>query len=242
MKKLNVLLCGIVISTILTGCGNTVPELTEEENDIITEYAVGLLLKYDKYYSSRLVDLSAYEEEQDSMQNEPEADGVPENETMPEENNDIDGTDTEVVDVSEKASTIEEFYGIEGFTFQYMGCELKQEYPDMPDGTDVYFVMQATPGTQLLIMKFQVNNISGSDRELDMLSSGIRTRVSVNGEASSSTLSTMLLNDLNTYKGILGMDSSTELVAVTEVPEGTYVESLSLILRSDSDSTELTLQ
>ncbi|MCM1087931.1 MAG: hypothetical protein NC419_07215, partial [Muribaculaceae bacterium] len=65
MKKVSVLLCGIGIACILTGCGNTMPELTEEENDIITEYAVSLLLKYDKNYNSRLIDLAAYEEEQD---------------------------------------------------------------------------------------------------------------------------------------------------------------------------------
>lgn len=241
MKRLNVLLCGIGTLIFLTGCGGTMPELTEEENDIITEYAVGLLLKYDKYSKSHLVDLSAYEEEQDSISDEPETDPMLE-EPAQEESNETADTGTEVVDVSEKASTIEEFYGIEGFTFQYTGCELKQEYPDMPAGTDVYFAMQATPGAQLLILKFQVNNLSGSDRELDMLNYGIKARVAVNGEASENTLSTMLLNDIHTYKGVLSTDGSTELVAVMEVPEGTYVESLSLILRNDSDSTELALQ
>lgn len=243
MKKLRVLLCGLSVSFILSGCGAAVPELTEEENDIITEYTVSLLLKYDKYYNSRLVDLTAYEEQADSEQNEPDDYGALEDEPIPEENNESAESNTEVIDISEKASTIEEFYGIEGFSFQYTGCDLMSEYPDMSeDSADAYFAMQATPGTQLLVLKFMVNNQSGSDRELDMLSYGLRTRVSINGESSKSTLSTMLLNDLHTYKGVLGESSSTELVAVVEVPEGTYIESLSLILRSDVDSAELALQ
>lgn len=242
MKKLRILLCGLGVSFILSGCGSIMPELTEEESDIITEYAVGLLLKYDKYYNSRLVDLSAYEEQQDIEQNEPE-DNTPEEDPMPEDNDELSQSSPEVVDVSEQASTIEEFYGIEGFSFQYTGCDLKSEYPDMAeDSADAYFAVQATQGTQLLILKFQVNNYSGDDRELDMLSYGLKTRVAVNGESSKNTLSTMLLNDLRNYKGVLGGNSSTELVLIMEVPEGTYIENLSLILRSDSDSAEIVLQ
>lgn len=243
MKKLRILLCGLGVSFILSGCGSVMPELTEEENEIITEYAVGLLLKYDKYYSSRLVDLSAYEEQQDIEQNEPEETNTPEEEPIPEDNDELSQSSPEVVDASEQASTIEEFYGIEGFSFQYTGCDLKSEYPDMAeDSADAYFAVQATPGTQLLILKFQVNNYSGADRELDMLSYGLKTRVAVNGESSKNTLSTMLLNDLRTYKGVLGENGSTELVLIMEVPEGTYIENLSLLLRSDSDSAEFVLQ
>lgn len=242
MKKLRVLLCGLGISFILTGCGGAMPELTEEENDIITEYAVSLLLKYDKYYNSRLVDLSAYEEQQDIEQNEPEENNTLE-EPMPEVDNELSQSGPEVVDVVEEASTIEEFYGIEGFSFQYMGCNLQSEYPDMTENAaDAFFAMQATPGMQLLILKFQVYNQSGVERELDMLNYGIKARVAVNGESSKSTLSTLLLNDLHTYKGVVGENGSTELVTIVEVPEGTYIESISLILRSDSDSVELSLQ
>ncbi len=243
VKKLRVLLCGLGVTFILSGCSGDMPELTQEENDIIAEYAVGLLLKYDKYYNSRLVDLSAYEEQQEIEQNEPEESNTPEEESMPEDNNELSQSDSNVEEVIEQASTIEEFYGIEGFSFQYVGCELKTEYPDMAeDSADAYFAVQATPGTQLLVLKYQVNNYSGADRELDMLSYGLRTRVAVNGESSKSTLSTMLLNDLHTYKGFVGANDSTELVLIIEVPEGTYIENLSLILRSDSDSAEFVLQ
>ncbi len=240
MKKIKFLLCGLGIACIVTGCGRTV-ELTEEENEIITEYAVGLLLKYDKYYNNHLVELT---EETDTAETQPE-----EEEPLPEENNDTEETevsDTPVVDVAEEepqASSIEEFYGIEGIGFQYSGYELQNEYPQVTeDSPELAFAMEATSGMKLLVLKFQVVSLNGVDTELNMMNYGTKVRVSVNGESPKSALSTMLLNDLQTYKGIIGPAGPVELAAVVEVPDGTNVESLSIILRNDTDKVTLVLQ
>lgn len=243
MKKISFLLCSIGIACALTGCGDAMPELTEEENEVITEYAVGLLLKYDKYHNSRLVDLTAYEEEQDSAnESEPEeeiAEEIDENQDEQSVNN------TEIIEAPEgpSASSIEEFYGIQGFSFKYSGYELLKEYPEMVENeADAFFAMQATDGTQLLVLKFQVVNSSGMEQELNMFDYGMRSRISVNDETYKSTLSTMLLNDLQTYSGMLGANDSTELVAIVEVPEGINVQNISMQLRSDSDSAAIVLQ
>lgn len=242
MKKIKILLCGIGIACVLSGCGRTV-ELTEEENEIITEYAVGLLLKYDKYYSNHLVELAEYEEEADSAEPEPEEEEIPEESPDTEES---EIADTPVVDMAEEeqqASTIEEFYGIEGIGFQYTGYELRNEYPEITeDSMELAFAMEATGGMKLLVLRFQAINLNGAETELNMMNYGTRIRVAVNGESPKSALSTMLLNDLQTYKGIIGPEGPVELVAVIEVPDGTNVENLSIILRNDSDSATLNLQ
>ncbi len=242
MKKIKILLCGIGIACVLSGCGRTV-ELTEEENEIITEYAVGLLLKYDKYYSNHLVELAEYEEEADSAEPEPEEEEIPEESPDTEES---EIADTPVVDMAEEeqqASTIEEFYGIEGIGFQYTGYELRNEYPEITEGSmELAFAMEATGGMKLLVLRFQAINLNGAETELNMMNYGTRIRVAVNGESPKSALSTMLLNDLQTYKGIIGPEGPVELVAVIEVPDGTNVENLSIILRNDSDSATLNLQ
>lgn len=242
VKRLSVLLCSIGFACALSGCGQTVPELTEEENEIITEYAVSLLLKYDKNYNDHLVDLSAYEESiaQPEIE-EPVEDAIPDEE-LPEEE-----PATEVIDATEEleeqASSIEEFYGIEGFSFQYTGYDLISEYPTVAaDSADAFFAMEATPGMQLLIVKFQVNNQSGMDSALDTFQYSMKVRIAVNDEAPKSALSTMLLNDLQSFSGTLAAYGQTELVAVIEVPEGTLINNLSLVLRSDSDSAVLPLQ
>lgn len=241
MKKIKILLCSIGIACALAGCGRTV-ELTEEENEIITEYAVGLLLKYDKYYSNHLVELSDYEEEADSEE------AIPEEEELPEEEPEMEETDianTPVIDATEevRASTIEEFYGIEGIAFQYAGYDLRDEYPEVTeDSTGLAFVMDATDGMKLLVLKFQAVNLNGIETELNMLNYGTKIRVVVNGESPKGALSTMLLNDVQTYRGIIGAGEAAELVAVIEVPDGIYVENLSIVLRSDTDSATLPLQ
>ena len=244
MKKISILLCSIGVACALTACGNTMPELTEEENEVITEYAVQLLLKYDKYHTSRLVDLTAYEEEQDGIEEEPEEELIKEAEEEQEVQS-VSGN--EVVELPEEkltASSIEEYYGIQGFSFHYTGCELLIEYPEAAteNAADAFFAMQATPGTQLLVLKFQVTNNSGMEQNLNMLNYGMRSRISVNDESYTSTLSTLLLNDLQAYNGTLGANESTELVAIVEVPEGTNVQSISMQLRSDSDSAVIVLQ
>lgn len=244
VKKISILLCGIGAALTLTGCGDAMPELTQEENEVITEYAVGLLLKYDKYHNSRLVDLAAYEEEQDSLEeNEPEEENNEELEELPDEPS---ADNTEVVDISgeqQAASSIEEFYGIDGFSFVYTGYDVQNEYPAMTENeAEAFFAMQATPGTQLLVLKFQAMNNSGMEQELNMLNYGMKLRVSINGEASQNVQSTMLLNDLKSYKGVLGAGEATELVAIVEVPEGSYVENISMQLRNDSDSAAIVLQ
>ena len=241
MKKIKILLCGIGIACVLSGCGRTV-ELTEEENEIITEYAVGLLLKYDKYYSNHLVELAEYEEEADSAEPEPEEEEIPE-ESPDTEESEIADTPVDMAEEEQQASTIEEFYGIEGIGFQYTGYELRNEYPEITEGSmELAFAMEATSGMKLLVLRFQAINLNGAETELNMMNYGTRIRVAVNGESPKSALSTMLLNDLQTYKGIIGPEGPVELVAVIEVPDGTNVENLSIILRNDSDSATLNLQ
>ena len=243
MKKISILLCSIGAACALTACGDVMPELTEDENEVITEYAVGLLLKYDKYHNSRLVDLADNEETQDSAEEE-----APEEEIIeePEEVQDVQSVEnTEIIEAPEEpvVSSIEEFYGIQGFSFRYTGYDLLKEYPEMAENeADAFFAMQATEGTQLLVLKFQVTNNSGVDQELNTLNYGMRSRVTVNDEASKSVLSTLLLNDLQAFSGTLAANDSTELVAIVEVPEGINVQNISMQLRSDSDSAAIVLQ
>ena len=243
MKKISILLCSIGAACALTACSDAMPELTEEENEVITEYAVGLLLKYDKYHESRLVDLTAYEEEQDSIEEEtPEEEIIEEVEENQEEPS---GENTEIIEAPEEpvVSSIEDFYGIQGFSFRYTGYELLNEYPAIAENeADAFFAMQATDGTQLLVLKFQVTNNSGTDQELNTLNYGMRSRITVNDETPKNVLSTLLLNDLQTFSGMLAANDSTELVAIIEVPQGISIQNISMQLRNDSDSAAIVLQ
>ena len=65
MKKFTCVICIMSLMVLtLAGCGS-IPDMTEEQEEMVSEYAVSLLLKYDAANHSRLVDvdstIAAYE-------------------------------------------------------------------------------------------------------------------------------------------------------------------------------------
>lgn len=247
VKKAGILLCGILSAALLSGCGNEMIDLTQEETEIITEYAVGVMIKHDRRQISRLVDTTAYDvadEETPEEKAEEISEEKPEQE-KPEQENSTDNT--EVIDVSQDvetlpSTTIEEYYGIEGITFQYLGHDLMQSYPSNTGDESLFFAMDATAGMQLLVLRFVAANVSSTDQTLNMLAYGARFRVSVNGGAGQNVLTTMLLDDMQTYNDVLPAGSSVELVSIVEVPQGESVETISLMLRGGDENAALILQ
>lgn len=237
------ILCGITASLLMTGCG-AMPDLTQEETELISEYAVGVLLKYDKSHGSRLVDTSAY----DKAEEGPALEELPV-EPIPEEETEALPDTTEIMDVSQdeegtepQISSVEEYYGIPNVAIQYTGYELAASYPSLSEEEDLFFSMDATPGTQLLVLKFSALNTGNEDQSMNMLQYGARFRVSVNGEASKGALATMLLNDMQTYDDVIPAGSSVELVSIVEVPQDISIESIDFILRGKEEKATLRLQ
>lgn len=242
MRKAGMFLCGVLAAALLTGCGSTMPDLTQEETDLISEYAVGILLKYDKYQGGRLVDTSAYEYAAEVTVEEE----LPEEE--PEQGPETLVDDTEVIDVNqdwetvETPVTIEDYYGIQDITFQYLGYELTQSYPSNADDESLFFVMDATEGEQLLVLRFWASNTTSYDQVLNMISFGARFRVSVNGETGQSALTTMLLNDMQSYNGVVPAGSGVELVSIVEIPQSVSVGTIDFTLRGKDTNVTISLQ
>lgn len=199
------------------------------------------------------MDMSEYEEEENKKA-EREAARVAERErqeaaeaeeSASEEESTSNGT--KVIDASQDEetpappATIEEYYGIENFTFQYSGYELVESYPSNTE-EEIFFAMDATEGMQLLVLKFTVSNAGAAEQEIDMLGYGARFKVSVNGGSSENALSTMLLNDLQTYKGVVPAGSGVELVSIVEVPQSTAIETIDFVLRGAEGSAVINLQ
>ena len=248
MRRVGAFLCGITAAILMTGCGSVMPDLTEEETEIISEYAAGVLLKYDRVHGGRLMSEAEYEMEENKKAEREAAASAAEQQN--EEENAAEesaASDTEVVDVSQDAevvvpSTIEEYYDIQDITFQYTGYELTDSYPSDSEEDNVFFAMDATEGMQLLVLKFTATNVSSADQTLDMIGYGVRFKVSVNGGSGENVLSTMLLNDMQNYKRVITAGTGTELVSIVEVPQATTVESIDFILRGDAGNSVINLQ
>lgn len=199
------------------------------------------------------MDMSEYEEEENKKAEREAAraaererqEAAEAEESASEEESTSNGT--KVIDANQDEetpappATIEEYYGIENFTFQYSGYELVESYPSNTE-EEIFFAMDATEGMQLLVLKFTVSNAGAAEQEIDMLGYGARFKVSVNGGSSENALSTMLLNDLQTYKGVVPAGSGVELVSIVEVPQSTAIETIDFVLRGAEGSAVINLQ
>lgn len=238
------LIFAVAASLCMTACGSTIPDMTEEQEAMIVEYAAGLLLKYDRNYHGRLLEedelAEAEQKEAERLEKLAAEEAVEEPEEIAEET-------TQVVDVSEEPEvityrSIEEFYGIDGVAINYAGYELKDMYPD--DGADnMFFAMNASSGCKLVVLHFDVENISGQDKGLDMLTLETKFKLSFSGESPKYALTTMLTNDLASYKGTIAAGSSEQLVLVAELQEdkAQSIQSISLIMKNGMEEATISL-
>lgn len=242
MKKWHRLgIIGIMAAVLpVSACGVSGPELTEEQNAQVVEYAAGLMLKYDENYHSRLEE----EIEEEPAEEPAEPMEQPKEEEPEEALADVDTSEEGTVQESEEEAdkSIEEFCGIEGVVISYAGYEAKDVYPEAT-GDDLVFAMNASAGCKLIVLNFNVQNTGSQDLNLDMLSLGTKFKISLNGASPKYALTTMLENDLASYIGTIPAGGSENLVLICEIPEGEEgsIETVKLFMRNASEEARLTL-
>ena len=64
MKKRLLMIIAVVTMIFCCGCGNAIPDLSEEESAMVSEYAAGLLLKYDSEYETKFLNEKELEEQE----------------------------------------------------------------------------------------------------------------------------------------------------------------------------------
>ncbi len=236
----------------LTGCAmfeSAIPEMSEEEQDLVVEYAAETLLRYDVKGGGRLKHISEeVRHPQAEIVGEPEE--APEPTPQPESMTVVDNPEAdnpvEVVDNTGSGGNVftdlATAIGYSGqLEFTYNGYEICDYYPE-----DIgnYFVMNAQSGYRLLVIKYQVRNLTGSDLAVTMPYGSVRYKVTMNG-TEKNALTTLLLNDLSSYRGTIAAGESTELVIVTEYTDrelASGVGSLTLGVKAPAGSGEVSLQ
>lgn len=232
---------------LLTGCGNSFPSMTEEEEAMVGEYAAMLLLKYDANNRSRLVSYEEVEEREQELllkQQEPE-----EPVQEPEDGGMGPVDETPVIEIGQETDnngtgSMEAFWGLpEGMTIVYQGNEICGSYPQTGE-EDAYFSLDAAAGKDLLVLKFRIENMSGEEQYVDLLSQEAIVRVTVNGNYSRNALTTMLMDDLLTYMGSIPTGGSSDVVLLTEVDSDVAeaVSSIELSLKNASKTYTIQLQ
>ena len=188
MKKGKIIAVFLAVTCVLTGCIDQMPDLTQEESELIAEYAGDLLLKYSPNYNYRITDLEDIEEVAQTQENKEDIEIETESETERANTEEIH-TQTEIEEQS--SSEVEEvdkpdiyevdlaeLIGLEGFSLNYDSYEVVDAFPK----NSVAFQVAPSKGKQLLVIHFTVKNESDQVAKCDMFECNPDMKVKVDGK------------------------------------------------------------
>lgn len=234
-KRIVIALAAVMLVLCLAGCGeNQIPNLTDEQVQVMGEFTAITLMRYDANHRSRLVDYTLLL-------------ATPEPETTPEPTKEPSGMDpvddTPVINANGQtgagASLEKALEFPEGVAVAYTGQALYDVYPE-GEGD---FAIRATEGKKLLVLSFSVSNTTDQNQTLDLLGMDPVFRITVNGNYTRRALLTMLENDFATYMGTIPAGESMMTVLVIEVDSemADNLTSISLYLKNDSKTCTIQL-
>lgn len=232
-----------ILTLGLTGCViPTTRELTEEQEEVITEYAAGLIKKYDKSFSEQLLTdeeleaaIKAEEEEKakeerkqklaeeylakvEANEKKKQEEKAAKNKEK-SEGNDASGESVVAGPVSLDGDALETYFQTEGLSISYKGFDVVDSYPE---GDSSFFGVEADAGKKIVVVNLGISNNTGDDIFLDMFSEQNRYSLNVNGVTIPSD-STVLLNDFSMYKDTVAAGSGIDTVLLFEVPQDSAI-------------------
>lgn len=234
----------LAVSVLLTGCNDAIPEMDEETQAMVVEYAVNTVRKYDKNHVNKLMEFEEPEKPEENHDTEEVLTEVPQD--TAQEKEETAQPDAEIIDNTQEEEnqtihTLDELLQLDNITVSYTGYETTPFYPT--DDSEISFVMNATEGRELLILKFTVQNLTQEEIALNMNSMDVSYKIAVN-EDTSNALFTMLLNDLSKYQGTLAAGESREMVLVREIAKEDInsITSLSIHAKKEDVSAVISLE
>lgn len=229
-KRVCAVLCATMV--FLTGCGAI--ELTDSESNLISEYAATVLLKYSRTYQPKLQDEVVEVETTRDIYSMPTT-SANLSETQNGQNS-SGRQDASAVELSTKS--LAETLGVaaEGFQVEYAGYEVVEKYTD---SKSPYLSIQVKNKDQrYLILKFNITNSSGEEKECDILSQKNSYRCRVNDQERFGAQFTMLFDDLATFKEVFTAGETKQAVLIFQIPaeyEGS-IEELRLTVKGAEES------
>ena len=166
MRKLFLVIVMLISMSLLSACSSNNINLTDEESDAIAQYCAHLLLKYDgnKVAQRKLLDIDELEdyykelkkdEPEPVVTSEPEPSATPIDDVTPTPTVEPEPTPTAQIEPEqEKAESITDLFGMEGFTVDYKSSSISKTYSE-----DENFTITAKEGESILAVEFAIRNI-----------------------------------------------------------------------------------
>jgi len=208
------------LCTMMCGCLET-PPLTDQEMDIVAEYAADLLLRHDKNYQSSLMTQETYEE-----LTRPSATPTP-SETMPEE-------PSFQVNTPEAVVNLTQVIDVEGFVVSCDGYDTTIEVVR----TD-YMNLVAKEGRQYMVVHFTVMNVTDQTRIFNASDKKLECSVDINQGTVSKLSISMMENDLQYMPIEVPAGAAVPAILVFDISAKETIDTAHLIMKNKENKTIL---
>ncbi len=239
MCRRGILNCIVLFTALLLmcGCKSQIPELSEDDKEIVTRYMADSLLRHDVSYKATLLneeEKAAEEQKRKEIAEELERQKAEEERILAEKEAEKVADNPEVVGGKKNEdillTDVDEFLGIDNTDITYVGYEVCDVYPKEEE---LVLSVKATEGHKLLVLNFHVENTDAGENAVDLSELAVKYRFSVNGEAYKSALMTFLESDLATYSGEFAPKEGTECVLMIEVLSDVSIDSIMMQIRKN---------
>lgn len=246
MKKGKILGILAVSAALLTGCVDSMPDLTADEAAMISEYAAGLLLKYSRNYDYKIVSEqevaaaraaeqvkleNSIKEESEADQDQTQSGEANENENLETEPPKDQSQEIQVIEASADTDFAAEL-GIDDVILKYQSFEVCDSYPKEIDG----FQVEAAQDKRLLVVHFDLEGSPEDDLECNLFDYSIKGRFNINEVVVVNALNTMLPNELIFYMDTIPAGDIVDVVIVAEINEITQEDITSLTINLSSNN------
>ena len=207
MKKRMQFLAILLASTVvLGGCGTSLYELTDDEEDLIVSAAAQAVAKHNIFQMDGITDVEP-ETEPQMQENTTEQD----TQQVQEETNTNTNTGGTKTDTQTKEIALSDLLG-KNLKVSYKGYSTASSYQEGD-----YFSVNAASGKTLIIMNINVKNTGKKNTKIDMLSKDVTFYGCFNGTDRIVEKKILSTKNLSTYQGKIKPGKSIKTVLVFEV-------------------------
>ena len=208
MKKKLSIVFAVIMMLSFSGCAKVIA-LTENEENLIAQYASYTMIKHSRYNDSLLLSKEDTDKNKDDKNSS-------------EGQNSGTSNSTSTTTIGDPV-TLSDAIGIKGLEFTYQGHDVLDEY------SESIVTLGDRAGKKYVFLNFTLSNTSGENKTIDMITAKAKFKATING-STVAHLPTLLPSDLATFnkKTVISAGAKKNVFIVFEVSDDTAKEIKSL--------------
>lgn len=230
MRAIAVLLS---FAMLLTACGDPYPDMSEEQQEVITRYAAQQLIEHNKGYKSDIVDITDYVYVEPTVTPAPTIAPTTEPTKEPEKvdadlglgGGDSASTEKPTFSLAELSSFLE----LDNVAISFADYTFGTKYPASEEA--VYLYTEADKGKKLLAVRFNITNLTDETVTCDLAARQAEFAVVSGEDLKKAALYTYLENDMSWFEEDLSAHETKDAVLILQVPESQKEQYDSMVLR-----------